>query len=197
MDRNLFSEKWLYALLACVVVAAALGIPNVLPVTGTLAMIAIMGPIMVGSTSAFLDAYRKGEKIDLVAIFKRGFNEKFVDNLLLGLLLDLFVALWSLLFVIPGIIMGYAYSMAAYIKVDHPEKDAMTCIRESKAMMKGHKMRLFLLDLSFIGWMIVASLTFGIGYLWLAPYMQFSHVAFYEDLKGPAPVVEADATVAE
>lgn len=94
----------------------------------------------------------------------------------------LFVLLWSLLFIIPGIIASYSYSMTAYIMIDHPEYSAYEAIMASRDMMRGHKWRLFCLHISFIGWYILSALTWGIGLLWLNPYIEASNAAFYREL---------------
>lgn len=95
----------------------------------------------------------------------------------------LFVFLWSLLFWIPGIIKGLAYSMAVYISEDHPEYTAKQCLDASQDMMKGYKGKLFCLMLSYIGWLILCGLTFGILSLWVTPKMQTASAHFYQDLK--------------
>ena len=99
------------------------------------------------------------------------------------LLQAVYTFLWSLLLLIPGIIKHYSYAMTDYILKDEPELCNNAAIERSMAMMEGNKMKLFLLDLSFIGWAILCLFTFGIGFFVLQPYMQVSHAAFYEDLK--------------
>ena len=94
--------------------------------------------------------------------------------------------LWSLLLVVPGVIAAYRYSQARYILIDDPTKSPLQCIRESKAMMAGHKGELFELDLSFIGWYLL-SLIPMIGYaarVWAVPYIYMSRTLFYERLLG-------------
>lgn len=98
-------------------------------------------------------------------------------------LVMLFTFLWSLLFIIPGIVKCFSYSMTPFILEEHPELGANEAIDHSRAMMKGHKFDLFWLILSFIGWGFLCLFTFGIGYLWLVPYMDTSISAFYEDVK--------------
>ena len=98
-------------------------------------------------------------------------------------LVMLFTFLWSLLFIIPGIVKCFSYSMTPFILEEHPELGANEAIDHSRAMMKGHKFDLFWLILSFIGWGFLCLFTFGIGYLWLTPYMETSVAAFYEDVK--------------
>lgn len=110
----------------------------------------------------------------------------FFKVILLNILEALFVSLWSLLFFFPGIIAMYRYRMAIYLLVDHPELSALECIRRSKQMMKGHKWELFLLDLSFIGWIILESLPV-IGYaaqIWTVPYISLTKALYYVQLSG-------------
>ena len=105
--------------------------------------------------------------------------------ILLSVLKTLFVSLWSLLLFIPGIIATFAYSMALYILLDNPEKTVMQCLRESKAMMRGHKKEFFFLQFSFIGWYLLASFGY-VGYitqLWSLPYMNLCYIMFYENLR--------------
>lgn len=104
---------------------------------------------------------------------------------LLMLLEYIFIALWSMLFVIPGIIASYRYRQAYYILLDDPSKGAMQCIRESKAMMYGHKGELFMLDLSFLGWYILIYLTFGIVGIWKLGYIKLTYAIFYNALAYP------------
>jgi len=104
--------------------------------------------------------------------------------ILLNLLIGIFVLLWSLLLFIPGIIAGYRYFQAIYILVDDPTKSPMQCLRESSRMMRGHKMELFRLHLSFFGWYLLAALGF-IGYavqVWTVPYTATTYALFYERL---------------
>lgn len=104
--------------------------------------------------------------------------------ILLNFLISLFVALWCMLLFIPGIIAAYRYSQAVYILVDDPSKSPMQCIRESKAMMRGHKMELFKLQMSFLGWYLLAALP-TLGYaaqVWTIPYTATTYALYYERL---------------
>lgn len=98
------------------------------------------------------------------------------------LLQSIYVFLWSLLFLIPGIIASYSYAMTSYILSDHPEMTASEAITKSKEMMSGNRFRLFCLQFSFIGWAILCAFTFGIGNLWLTPYEQAATAAFYREI---------------
>lgn len=97
---------------------------------------------------------------------------------------SIYVLLWSLLFIIPGIIASYSYAMTEYILADHPELSASEAISRSKQMMDGNKWRLFCLEFSFIGWSILCSFTLGIGNLWLIPYKQAATAVFYREVSG-------------
>lgn len=115
-----------------------------------------------------------------------GFDD-FFSAFKVTFLVGLYTFLWSLLFIIPGIVKSYSYSMSMFVLADNKGKSARECIAESKAMTEGHKMELFVLDLSFIGWILLGTLTCGIAYIWVAPYMQATKANAYEVLK---PVVE-------
>ena len=139
-------------------------------------------PLTVGFVNAFLKLLVQGDNEvpqNMYQIAKKNYWHK-VWTMFLA---NVFVFLWSLLLIIPGIIKMFSYSMTAFIVEEHPELSANEAIDRSRAMMKGHKFDLFWLALSFIGWMILCIFTFGIGYLWLMPYMQTSIAGFYEDVK--------------
>ncbi len=108
--------------------------------------------------------------------------DRFGDGFCLAFLQGLYIILWSLLLIIPGIIKGYSYAMAPFIMSENPEMTASEAITASMEMMDGHKAELFFLDLSFIGWSILNVLTLGIGSFWLNPYRNASHAAFYRNL---------------
>ena len=98
------------------------------------------------------------------------------------LLQFVYVVLWSLLLIFPGIIASYSYAMTSYILAEHPEMAPREAIERSREMMSGNRWRLFCLQFSFIGWGILSFLTLGIGNLWLNPYKQAATAAFYRDL---------------
>ena len=98
-------------------------------------------------------------------------------------LMNFFISLWSLLLIIPGFIKLYAYALTPYILIDNPEISANQAINLSQKMMKGHKFDMFILHLSFIGWIFLSIFTFGIGLLWLLPYMLAAQAGFYQDVK--------------
>lgn len=187
LGGGIFKDNWLYAVIVILIQGALVGAINGIPGVGTVASIIIGGPITYGVAKLFLKQARDGQKMDIGQIFD-GFKDDFGGTLLLGFLQTLFILLWGLLFIIPGIVKAYGYSMSFMLKADHPDYDWRTCLDESQKMMQGHKMELFILDLSFIGWLIVGALCLGVGDLWVAAYMQAAHTQFYENLR-KTPVV--------
>ena len=139
----------------------------------------VVGPLSVGICTVLLGLFRKGETkfADMFAGFKH-----FPTNMVTGLLVNLFTFLWTLLFIIPGIVKSYAYAMTYYIQHDHPEMGGRDAINASQKMMYGHKGDLFLLDLSFIGWYLLVILTCGVLSIYVWPYHQAARCAFYEQL---------------
>ena len=113
------------------------------------------------------------------------------------LLRALYVFLWSLLFIIPGIVAGFSYAMTDYILAETPELTADEAITQSKTMMYGNRFRFFCLQFSFIGWGILATLAFGIGHLWLTPYKQAAYAAFYREVSGTEYYEDGFETVIE
>jgi uncharacterized membrane protein len=141
----------------------------------------ISGPLSVG-VAIFSLSISRGGQAKLNQIFE-GFNN-FGRSLVAYLLALLFTLLWSLLLIIPGIIASLAYSQTYYILADDQKISAREAIKKSKKMMMGNKRKLFLLVLSFLGWIILSFFTLGIGLIWLLPYMNISMAKFYEDIKG-------------
>lgn len=158
------------------------GTSATLSVLSLLFMFGVMYPLQVGYYCAHRDFIVKGDAELVQNTFKITFSN-WGRNALGMLLMFVFTFLWTLLFIIPGIIKAFAYAMTPYILVDKPELSANQAIDLSKEMMKGHKFDLFWLSLSFIGWILLSILTLGIGLFWLMPYITTSMGAFYEDVK--------------
>jgi len=109
-----------------------------------------------------------------------------VKIIVLDFLIGIFVLLWSFLFIIGGFIAAYRYRLAVYLLVDHPEYSPMQCIRESKRLMHGHKAELFMLDMSFLGWTLLAILPV-VGWIveiWNTPYFATTYALYYQELAG-------------
>jgi uncharacterized membrane protein len=139
-------------------------------------------PLLWGYTVFFLNIIRE-KKIDWDSIFDGYKNGEWKRIGGTYLLYYIYVTLWTLLLIIPGIIKALSYSMTPFILQDDPTISGNAAIEKSMRMMDGHKMDLFWLFLSFIGWIILSIMTFGIGFILLEPYINTSVAHFYEDLK--------------
>jgi len=176
LARSQLRGSWLTAVGMVLVYYIILGISGSVVV----GPIILGGPLTLGYWSYFSRKARKQEA-EIENLFD-GFKI-FGKSFLLYLLINVFTALWSFLLIIPGIIKSFSYSMAFFILRDNPEIETLEAITRSRKMMDGYKWKLFLLYLSFIGWSILCCLTFGIGFLWLCPYISLSVANFYEDIK--------------
>ena len=114
----------------------------------------------------------------------------------LTLMMGLFTVLWTLLFIIPGIIAAYSYSQAIFIMVENPDKGVMQCIRESKEMMVGHKWEYFVLELSFILWQLLGLVTCGLAFIYVHPYTNVTLANYYNAIK-PKTVVYEEVSMFE
>ena len=194
--RQNLKGRWLYAILVCFLYGIIGSLLFWLPGHNLIYFLVITGPLTLGQATFFLNLRRDNNPI-IENLFE-GFKS-FSPALVLQLWISLFTFLWTLLFVIPGIVAVIRYSMSFYILHDHPEINPKEALKLSKQMMLGRKGKLFVLGLSFIGWACLAILTCGIGFLWLIPYANASLANFYEDIKDaptaiPTPVAPTDAT---
>lgn len=110
--------------------------------------------------------------------------KNFTKSFVIYILQMVFIILWALLLIIPGIIKIFAYSMSYYVAIDNPNLTARECIKESQRIMKGHKWELFCLHFSYIGWLFLSLFTLGILLLWVAPRIEQATYLFYLDVSG-------------
>lgn len=162
--------------------AALTGVQKIMMVAYVLLLFLVMVPLGIGYYQAFKVLFTDGDNKLTANCFRLSFGNYF-KNVAAYLLMCLFIFLWTLLLIIPGIIKALAYSMTPFILKDFPELSVNQAINLSQKMMKGHKFDYFWLGLSFIGWILLGLLTLGIGYIWLIPYMYTSYAAFYEEVK--------------
>ena len=142
----------------------------------------VLGSIIsVGYARFNLDMVDRGEP-GFETLF--GYFSYWKTTAIARLLQSVYILLWSLLIIIPGIIATYSYAMTEFILAENPDLTASEAIARSKEMMSGNRWRLFCLHFSFIGWDILSSLTLGIGNLWLRPYKQAANAAFYREITG-------------
>ena len=158
-------------------VLASLSFSNISNILSLLAL-----PLSWGLTVSLLRNHRE-ESVDLENLFDGFRGGRYTRVFCALFLVNLFTFLWALLLIIPGIMKAFSYALTPYILLDEPELTARQAITRSCEIMQGRRWKLFCLYLSFIGWGILCLLTFGIGFLWLVPYMNASVAAFYEDAR--------------
>lgn len=143
----------------------------------------VMTPLTFGLYFTLMKIYRNKNDKKFSHLFSCFNSEKLGRIYLVTILLAVFVFLWSLLLVVPGIIKAYSYSQANYLILDEPQLKPMEALHKSSELMYGHKFELFILQLSFFWWMILSSISFGIAMIYVAPYMEMTFLAFYYHLR--------------
>ena len=150
-------------------------------IVAVLVSVFLFSPLEVGCRRFFNRNLREKAEVKEVA---HGYDHNYMNNVKTLFLRDLYIILWSLLFLIPGIVKSYSYRMIPYLLADHPEMTSKEAFARSREMMNGNKWRAFILDLSFIGWEILAVLTFGIlEIFYVGPYYHATCSALYEALE--------------
>ena len=178
MARESLSGKWgleVGTFLVYGLVVAAAG-------SNGIAVLLIGGPMLIG-LAIFSLTIARNQDAKLEQIFE-GFKKNFGTALVAYLLKAIFVFLWTLLLIIPGIIAAISYSQVFYILAEDDSISGTNALKKSKEMMYGYKWKYFCLRLRFIGWFLLCILTLGVGFLWLIPYITVSCANFYDDIKG-------------
>lgn len=181
--RAQLKGKWGTPILVCFLYWLISGAVSLVPGIGSIASLILAGPLSLGLT-IFALKFSNEEPAEVSNLFD-GFNN-FISAMALYLWSALWIFLWSLLLIVPGIIKSISYSMSFYILAENPQINAREALNISKRITMGYKGRIFMLGLSFIGWAILACITFGIGFLWLVPYIQISFANLYKELKAEA-----------
>ena len=146
--------------------------------------ILLVNPLMVGCDNFFLQNSRDSEA-NLSAL-ERGFKPSYKSIVIAMFMKNLFIALWTLLLVVPGIVKGYQYRFVSYLLAENPEMDYREALETSKNLMNGHKWNAFVLDLSFIGWYLLAGLTLGIlSVFYVNPYVHATNAELYYAIAHP------------
>ena len=158
-------------------------------ISGILSLVRFIigGTIQLGYSRYLLNQYNHAH-LDIHELFSQ--FHRFKDGFLQNFLRGLYVALWTLLFIIPGIVKTYAYAMTPFIMAENPDISANDAITASKELMDGHKWELFVLSLTFLGWNLLAALTLNIGHIFVNPYVEAAFAAFYKNIstaKEPNP----------
>ena len=151
-------------------------------VLGLVLTVFVTNVLSVGGCRYFLE--NQTMYVD-VGLLGWGFSRDHYKNVVLTLFLrDLYTFLWTLLFIAPGIVKSYEYRMIPYILAEHPDMPPGEVFAKSREMMDGFKYEMLVLDVSFLGWMILGSVTFGIAAaLFVEPYMNAAYAETYTTLK--------------
>jgi uncharacterized membrane protein len=151
---------------------------------GGLLVILVAGALEYALATIFLGCLRKDNDPkfeDLLLGFK---DNNFARTLEAYIRMVVFTFLWSLLFIIPGIVKGIAYSQMFYLMADDKKLTAGEAQKKSMDLMNGHKMDYFVLQLSFLPWILLVGITFGLAFIYVGPYMELTLAAFYDKIKG-------------
>lgn len=207
--RETLKGNWGVSVLCTLVIFIITGVVAVLGKVSSLLEIAlpvfVSLPIGYGMYNAFKKLHFEKDDQVLSNVFKIAFaNQKsYLKMVGAGFLSTVIVCLGYILLIIPGVILSLAYALVPFIVVDNPELPIDDVLTRSRKMMKGHKWDLFILCWTFIGWFLLSILTFGIGFLFLTPYVTVSIVEFYSrvkkefKLKTAPEVINEDTVVAE
>ena len=163
-----------------IIVAAITAACSAVPVVGWFATIIVSPAFQISLCMMYL-SLTKGEEISVGDIFK-GFNIT-GKAIWLSIITAVYTFLWTLLLIIPGIVKSFAYAMAPYILADEPELTASEALAKSQRIMDGHKFDLFVLYLSFFGWALLGTVTLGLAYIYVIPYMNATIANFYNSIK--------------
>jgi uncharacterized membrane protein len=151
----------------------------------------VIGALMVYALQKMYIRIARDENFEIEEILKTTYGEEPVRSIVISLLMSIYTILWTLLFIIPGIIKAYAYSMSMYLGNKDLGLSASLCITKSNELTSGHKVRIFLIDLSFLGWYLLSILTFGILLLWVVPRHQTARTLLFEEIYEGQTVVVA------
>lgn len=180
-----------------IILTLILGEGGMAPGISNLYSLLISGPMTLGYAMFAISIFRRRETSPAEVFY--GF-ERFGKAFGLYIVMSIFIFLWTLLLIVPGIIAAFRYSMSFYILADNPNIGVMEALNESKRMMQGNKWKFFCLNLSFIGWGFLCVFTMGIGYLWLGPYIEVTLIAFYDIANGSlrsVKTIEGDVASAD
>jgi uncharacterized membrane protein len=178
--RAQLKGNWGTPILIFFLIGLLITITSNIPVIGPIVALFITGSLMVGQFMFSLK-FKRGEKPGVALLFE-GFKY-YGATLGLYLWYLLWVCLWSCLLIIPGFIKSISYMMCFYVMADNPRVGIKNALNISKKMTKGYKGKIFMLLLSFTGWLLLSILTLGIGLLWLIPYVLVSLSNLYDELK--------------
>ena len=178
--RESLKNRWGIAVGGNVIYLVLVVLIQSVPKVGWAAGLILGGPLLLGWT-IFMLSFSRRQEPRIAQVFE-GFN-RFLPSLVAYLLMSLFILLWSLLLLIPGIIAYLSYSQTFFILADNPQMEGREALRRSKILMKGNRVKLFFLFCRFFGWFVLGIVSAGIGFLWIMPYLGTTLGRFYDDLQ--------------
>ncbi|MDX1260159.1 MULTISPECIES: DUF975 family protein [unclassified Exiguobacterium] len=201
--REALSGRWVFMALMFLLFLIIQGIPTMfssdanediqaIDLIGFLLNILLL-PLAIGWTWLAMSVARK-EQAKIVDLFEP--YKIFLKAVGLSIVQSIFLGLWFLLLIIPGIIKSFSYLLTFYILRDEPSIGILDAITRSRQMMDGHKMEAFMLVLSFIGWFLLGLITIGIAFLWVGPYFSVTLAKFYDRIRGEEAPGEQSTFVA-
>lgn len=178
LSNNLFSRDWLFASLMVLIISIINGVAG----ATAIGALFITGPASLASAGYFLHLTRGQIKADNLADGLECVKRDIGGSILTGLVWSLAISIGCVFFIIPALIFYFMFGMVFLVRADNPEMDLLDAFKESYRLIKGHIMQFIMLRLSFIGWMILGSLCFGIGLFWVYSYMNAADAIFYDEL---------------
>jgi uncharacterized membrane protein len=176
LAKSIVKEQWIGGL---VILLVALAISLlVTTLTFAIGLLLFSSIITIAVYNAYINAYA-GKKYEINDMFVR-IKDEITNRVSLSVLKNIRIFLWSLLFIIPGIVKSYSYFLVEFISRKNPKMTAQECMKKSEELMDGHKFELFVFQLSFIGWHVLSVLTFGILYIYVAPYIVQSTIIYVD-----------------
>ena len=175
---GLFTGGWLYPVLVLLIVGAISG-----ALAGTyVGPMLVSGLLAIASAGYFLARVRGQAQPQEITVAVDCVKRSFVNSILASLLVAVFVTIGTFIFIVPGILFSYSFSMVYHVMIDRPELGPMEALKESRRLMRGHRWQLFCLQFSFIGWHFLGALCLGIGSLWSSAYATTANSVFYDEL---------------
>jgi uncharacterized membrane protein len=182
--RSQLKGKWGSVILVVFIYLLISILAESIPKIGEIITWIISGPLAFGLNYYFLSFIRQKNPA-LEDLFKGVSISIFGEAFIAYIFMTIFIILWTLLLIVPGVIAAISYSMTFFILVDNPEISGKDAIKKSKELIKGNKYKYFCFLVRFLGWFLLSILSFGIGFIWLIPYFMVSHAKFYESLINP------------
>ena len=174
--KNILKDQWIVGFVVVLIQGLITG--ALTTVSGGIGTFLLSSSIAIAGYNVFINGYA-GKKYEVNDMLN-GATDELTNRICLSVLKNLYIMLWSILFIIPGIIKSFSYFLTEFISRKNPKMTATECIDESRKIMDGHKWELFKFQLSFIGWHLLAILTCGILYIWLTPYIMQATIIYVD-----------------